>query len=187
MGNILVKARGGESPLKFLLTDFGLAVHLDHLPLCGLTFVCHPEIYRAPEVFYGKGANLHRNRSSAALQYTRPEKFDYGVAVDIWAYGCLMCDVGGGQSPCADLRKQKEEHGPVWEARLVRRLLDFTGVSLGVADYQQSFKSASAFSVGRPGWDASAMGGRLSGVVCACVRANPADRVLPSPPEPSNP
>ena len=131
--NIVVKMHdGGKSPddgrvASYLLSDFGHAVHLGHQPADGLPFLAHPDIYRAPEIYCAQGASLTRKRCvshwSGIPLYTVPTRLSYASPADMWAFGCLLCDIAGGQSPCAVLRREPEERAERWYGRVVQALL----------------------------------------------------------------
>jgi len=99
--NILITSRDGDG-LVACLADFGMALFLhDAMVLPG--FCVHPELHRAPELFFAKGAALKDMRGGDAdhggvvpkytLEYMPPRSIPrqcYAPALDMWAYGCVM-------------------------------------------------------------------------------------------------
>ena len=123
--NVLVQLNGGDSCPAFLLSDFSLSIHLDYLPAAGLPFLVHPDIYRAPEVYYGAGCKIAIHNGSPV--YSAPPTAVYSAGVDAWAFGCLICDICGGKSPCFGLGKENDESCKNWYGRVVVKLIAYTG------------------------------------------------------------
>ena len=104
--NILLTSFTGDC-LVACLADFGIA-HLFHDTQVLPGFEVHPELHRAAELFFAKGAKLQDTRRRVhfegvhpiggadpkyTLDYMQPRNIPrhcFAPALDIWAYGCLM-------------------------------------------------------------------------------------------------
>ena len=98
-GNIFLTSCGDNTVA--CLADFGMAyVSEDETGVPG--FRVHPDVNRAPELFFAPGASLKRNGGPVkyTLQYVPPraiEKKLYAPALDVWALGCVMHFADHGQ------------------------------------------------------------------------------------------
>ena len=104
--NILLTTGTGDC-LFACLADFGIA-HFFHTSQQLPGFDVHPELHRAAELFFAKGATLLLPRSNVShggtdpkgganpkytLDYMQPRvvpKHCFAPALDMWAYGCVM-------------------------------------------------------------------------------------------------
>ena len=100
-GNIFLTSCGDNTVA--CLADFGMAFVLEDVEAQTPGFCVHPEVNRAPELFFAPGASL-KNKVHAptkyTLEYVPPRaiaKALYTGALDVWALGCVMHFAEHGQ------------------------------------------------------------------------------------------
>ena len=131
--NVLVTK--AASPHIFVVADFGNAVHLDE-GMKGTSCAAHPFMHRPPEAVFLEGATWKRAAGTTAMgrpaSYVRPKSvLPLNAAVDVWAFACTVCQIGG-ESPLDRLmdRSRLETEADA-ESAAVLALIRFIG---GVPD-----------------------------------------------------
>ena len=105
----------------------------------------------------------------------------YSAGVDAWAFGCLICDICGGKSPCFGLGKENDESCKNWYGRVVVKLIAYTGACDCIL-FREFFKYAKSQRVCPSTSVASEFDCRLgatsiSTVVQKCLVSDPDKRI----------
>ena len=91
--NVLLAQQPGGLP-RAVLCDFGMCAHVGEGPYAprSMTANITAPWYRAPEVFFAHGFQIHPNGSWIAPQ----RDIKYSAAVDIWAWACVTVHCAAG-------------------------------------------------------------------------------------------
>jgi len=178
--NLLVEAVLPPQGPHFVLCDFGRAVHLDY-QLEPAQFHVQPQLHRAPELFFARGAKF----DVGSQRYARPREVEFDCSLDTWAYACTVVFVASGKSlldPWLRRLGQDEPEGPSI-VQVLQALISYVGLpsaalqrDLGWTCFFQSLPFGVAKNLGVGTRQPENMQSELYSCVQRCLNIDPRAR-----------